>query len=134
MAEALEKHRDGSLNLVKRAGRLKTGHNLTVTVDQELGEVPLNVRGFSPARVVLVEHLLQNRSELVVGVKALETLLALEPGVKRKLVRAVYVALFELREVCAELYLAELGDLLVCSGSLVAELVARHVQSRSPCP
>ena len=110
-------------------GWLKAGNHVAEAVNQELGEVPFDVAVFSPARILLVKHLLQDWSKLVVSVKALEALLAFEPGVERQFVRAVYITLLELREVSAIVKLAELSNFLVCAWSLVAKLVARHIQN-----
>ena len=45
---------------LKTSGRFETSDNLTFLVDQELGEVPLDVGAFLIVRISLAQHLVEH--------------------------------------------------------------------------
>lgn len=55
--------------------RLKAGNHFAFAVDKKLGEVPLDVAALTSTRALLIEHLLQDRSQLIFCIEALKALL-----------------------------------------------------------
>src|SRR5271170_4434132 len=95
---------DVGADAFRRRGRRVALNNVALLVDQELSEVPLD------------------------GVAQQAALLALQKLVERVSVVAIHFDFGEQREVDAIIQLAEFLDLIVISGLLMAELVAREGQ------
>ena len=110
-------------------GRLETSNDIAIAVDEELGEVPLDVGSLAPTWVHLVEHLFETWSQLVVGIKALEALLLLQIGEQRRCVLTIDLNLGELWELNVIVGCAELVNLGLCAGSLLTKLIAREVEN-----
>ena len=113
-------------------GGLEAGYDVAFAVDEELGEVPLDVGLLGEVGISLGQHVVEQWGELVALVEAFEAFLLLEPGVERHLVGSIHVSLGELGEFGAVGELAELGDFLVGSGCLLPELVAGEIQDFEP--
>ena len=113
------------LNLLSR---LEACHYLTLLVDQELGEVPLDLSTLLIIGVCLGQHLVENRIERMGLIPAGKALLALEELIQRIGIVAIHLQLLEAGEIGAIIELAELMDRLVCAGSLLAKLIAREIQ------
>ena len=129
MIVSLEKLFDLLFDVFDIVGGFEASHDVSLPINEEFGEVPLDIVALTPIGRGLVEHAFENGRELVVGIKAGEAFLLLEEGVEGKFVGAVDVRFFELREFHAKLHGAELVNLLVAAGSLSAELVARDVEN-----
>ena len=108
--------------------RLEACDHVAIPVNDELGEVPLDIRLFGPVWIGFGEHLFQKRLVLVLT-EPFKALLGLQIGVERQLVLTVHFRFLHLREGGVEVHGAELMDLLVRAGSLPAELVAGNVQN-----
>ena len=70
----------------KFCGRLEAGYNLTLLVNEELGEVPLDIGTLLVVRISLAQHLVENRVERVALVptsKALHSFRNLKRGQHR---------------------------------------------------
>ena len=117
---------DLGLDLVHGGGGLHALDDVALAVDQELGEVPLDV---AVVLVVLV-HLLDDAAEHQThgAVEALKAGVLGQPLVEGDGVLAVDVDLGKLREGDAEAAGAEGVDLLVGAGGLIGKLVAGEVQ------
>ena len=109
------------MNVLHIDGRFKPGKHCSVSADQELCEVPLDVRLFAECPVVHVCELLKHGG--------FQTLAESRKGFfRRKICKqririlTVDVDLFELRKLRAELQRAELMDLVLAAGRLVCEL------------
>src|SRR5215218_4877699 len=100
---------DVALDVLGSGRRAVALDDVALGVDQELGEVPLDL-----------------------GAAEQPGLLGLEPPVERVRVVAVDLDLGEQRERHAVVALAERGGLLVGIGVLVAELVTREAQHDEP--
>ena len=87
--------------------RLKALDDVALPVDEELREVPLDVRLALPLGVGLAEQVDEDRRDPVLRVEAGESPLALEPGVQGALVLSVDLELAELGERDAEAARAE---------------------------
>ena len=59
---------------LKTSGRLETSDNLTFLVDQELGEVPLDVGAFLIVRISLAQHLVEHWVERMCLIPTSKTL------------------------------------------------------------
>ena len=84
----------------------------SVTADQELGEVPLDVILFVVVGILLAQHAVHHLATLVGDVKTSEALLGLQIGVERMLIGTVDINLVELQELDVEVGRAELVDFL----------------------
>ena len=68
---------------IETCGRLEASYNLTLLVNEELGEVPLDIGTLLVVRISLAQHLVENRVERVALVptsKALTCLLYTSPS------------------------------------------------------
>ena len=118
---------DGGADFIHGHGGLKAGDNVALAVDEELGEVPLDVTVVLIVLVHLLDDAVQNQSS-----RAVETLkpgVGGKPLVERDGVLAVDVDLGILREGDPETAGAEGVDLFIGSGSLIGELVAGEVEN-----
>ena len=118
----------GLLDVLDLLSRLEACHYLTLLVDQELGEVPLDLCALLVIGISLRQHLVENGIERMGLIPASEALLALEELIQRIGIVAIHLQLLEAGEVGAIVELAELMDRLVCAGSLLAKLIAREIQ------
>ena len=84
--------------------QFKTDYDLSLPVNEKLREVPLDIGTLRIVGALLREH----RVELVRLVEAHNSLLALQPGIERCLMLAVYLDFAVLRELRAAVELAEL--------------------------
>ena len=110
-------------------GGFKAGNHLTFLVDEEFGEVPLDVGLLLIVRVCLREHIVEDVGDGVLHIPAGKTLLLLQELVEGVGIVAVDLDLLEARELRAEVKLTELMDALVCARGLLAELVAGEVEN-----
>ena len=107
-------------------------HDVALAVDQELGEVPLDVAGgLGAGEPVLLQQLAQAGDGLVRRVVLRAG--GLEKDVDGVGARAVHLDLGELVEGRVVLERAELVDLVVAARRLVPELVAGEVEDLEPC-
>ena len=125
----LEPFLDGLGDDVETRGRLEASHNLSLLVDEELGEVPLDVWAFLVVRVSLAEHLVEHRVERMALVPAGEALAFLQELEERSGVVAVYLDLLVALELSAVCELAELMDAFISAWSLLSKLVAWEIQN-----
>lgn len=118
----------------RRIGRwFESLGDLTVPVNQEFCEIPLDIRGVRIIRILGTHHIVEGCADLIVQVKTRKSLPALQPCVKRIRIFAVYVDFSELCESGSEIGRAERFDLLIGALCLPAELVAREVKNfKSP--
>ena len=115
-------------NILDALCGLETGYNLSLLVDQELGEVPLDGGFLLVVGIFFRQHILKNRRNGVVHIpsgKAFLLLQELEEGIG---IVAVYLDLLEAREFCAKIELTELVNAVVGARSLLAKLVAGEVE------
>ena len=110
-------------------GGLEAGYHLALLVDEELGEVPLDVGLLLVVGVCLAEHVVQNSCQVVLGIPAGEAFLLLQELVQGICILAVDLDLLETRELGAEVQLAELMDAFIGARSLLSELVAGEVEN-----
>ena len=96
--------------------RLEAGNNLAFLVDQEFGEVPLDVRLLLVVWVSLRQHILQDVGDGVLHVPAGKALLLLQELEQRVGIVAVDLYLLEAGKLCTEVQLAELVYALVSAG------------------
>ena len=108
---------------------LEAGNNLSLLVDQEFSEVPLDIRLLLVVRVSLAEHIFQDWSNGVVHVPAGKAFLFLQEFIQRVCIFTVHLYFLESWEFGAEVQLTELVDALVCTRSLLAKLVAGEVEN-----
>ena len=109
--------------------RLEAGHHLTLLVDKELGEVPLDVGFLLVVGICLREHVVEDGGNLMAHIPTSKTFLLLQELVEGIGIITVYLDLLEAGELCAEVQLTELMDALVSAGSLLSELVAGEVEN-----
>ena len=112
--------------LGRLGGRLKTAHDLAFAVNQELCEVPLDVGLRCVIGICLGEHLVQQFGERMLGCEAGKASLARQPFVDGMGILAVHFNLRHQGEGDAMILAAKLLDLLVGTGFLMPELVARE--------
>ena len=113
------------LNLL---GRLVTGNDHAALVDEELGEIPLDVGFLHVVRVFLGKHIVEDVSNGVLHIPAGKAFLLREVLEQRVGIVAIDLHLLEAGELCAEIQLAELMDGLISARGLLAKLVAGEVQ------
>lgn len=93
-------------------GRFKTLNHIAGTVDEKLGEIPLDRRVLCIVWILLGQDFQENRGNLVVHIKALETLLALQEGIEGTLPLPIDFNLGKARELGPELGSANLVNLI----------------------
>ena len=119
------------LNLVFQLfhiGGLKTGDDLTVSVNQKFGKIPLDL---AIVFIILI-HLFSNaRHHKRHGrlAKALEFGVVGQPLVERNGIFAVHVNLCKLREFDTESERTEAVDLLIAAGCLLSKLIAGKIEN-----
>ena len=109
--------------------RLVAFHHLAFLVDEELGEVPLDVGFLLIVRVGLRKHLLQDGIDGMRLVPAGEAFLLLEELIEGRGIVAVDLYLLELWELRAIGELAKLMDAIIRAWGLLGKLVAREVEN-----
>ena len=109
-------------------GRLIALDDLPLLVDEELGEVPLDVGALLVVGVSLREHLVEDGVDRVGLIPTGEAFLLFKEFIERGSVIAIDFYLFELRKLSAVGELTEVMDTLVGAGSLLAKLVAWEVK------
>ena len=128
--QRLDQRGDVLLEGHRVAGGVEALDHVALPVHQELGEVPLDVVGLLAGGADLGDHghggLVLHALHLLVGLGGLQE------GVQRLLGLAVHVDLRQLVELGLILGGAELVDLALVAGGLVAELVAGEVQHLEP--
>lgn len=113
----------------RRVGRrFESLGDLTVPVDQEFCEVPLDIRGIRIIRILGAHHIVEGCADLVVQVKTRKSLLALQPCVQRVGIFTIHIDFGKLCEGGSVIGRAERFDLLVGALGLASELVAREVK------
>ena len=118
-----------SLDVLQFLSCFEASHDLSLLVDEELGEVPLDVGLLLVVGVRLGKHILEQGSNGVVHIPSCETLLLLEELEKGIGIVAIDLDLLEAGELCAEVQFTELVDAFVCTRSLLSELVAGEVEN-----
>ena len=125
---ALEKSLDIFGNVLDLLRWLVTLDDLPFLVDEELGEVPLDVRLLLIVGISLGEHLVKDGIDRMSLIPTGEAFLLLEELIERVGIVAVDLYLLELRKLRAIGELAKLMDALVCARCLLAKLVAGEVE------
>ena len=127
----LQQLRDLGVDLFRCRGGVEALHDVAVAVDQELGEVPLDIAGgLGAGEIVLLQQVAQAGDGDFGGVVLRAG--GLEKDVDGVGARAVHLDLGELVEGGVVLERAEGVDLVVAAGRLVPELVAGEVEDLEP--
>lgn len=109
--------------------RLEALDDVTLAVNEELREVPLDAVAFEVLGEVLLEDVLEDSSVRMLFIKALEALFLREVLEERLCRLAAHVALLEDLERHAVVVAAELLDLRVAARVLCSELIARETEN-----
>ena len=121
------------LNLLLDVGDLfcglETGDHLTFLVDEEFGEVPLDVRLLLVVGISLGKHVVEDVGDGVLHIPAGKAFLLLQELIERVCIVAVDLDLLETGELCAEVQFAELVNALICARCLLSELVAGEIEN-----
>ena len=115
---------DARFHVLRLRGGLEAADDAAFAADEELGEVPLDVGLRCVVGIGLGEHLVEQLRQRMLGVEAGKACLALQPLVDGVGAVAIDLDLRHQREGDAVVDAAELLDLLVGAGLLMAELVA----------
>ena len=107
---------------------LETGYHLSLLVDEELGEVPLDGGFLLIVGILFRQHLFENRRKLMIHVPSGEAFLLLQELEEGVGIVAVYLDFLEAWELSAEVQFTELVDALVGTRGLLSELVAWEVE------
>ena len=113
---------------IEACGRLEAGYNLTLLVNEELGEVPLDIGTLLVVRISLAQHLVENRVERVALVPTSKALTFFQKFEERGSIVSVYLDLLVALELCAVCKLAELMNAFICTRGLLTKLVARKIK------
>ena len=116
-------------NIVNALCGLETGNNLSFLVNQEFGEVPLDIGLLLVVWVSFAQHVVQNWSDGVVHIPTCKPLLLLQELIQWLGILAVYLYFLKAWEFGAEGQFAELMDAFVRSRSLLSKLVAGEVEN-----
>ena len=114
-------------HFVERCGGFEPLNHVAFLVDEELGEVPLDVGGGPPVGTALVEDFNENGGDGVLRVEIDKALFGFEVGIERQLVGAVHLGLGHAGEEGLEAQRAYRVNFLVAARGLAAELVAGNV-------
>ena len=116
---------DGLCDYVEAGSRFEASHHLTLLVNEELGEVPLDVCAFLVVRISLREHLVENRVERMSLVPACEAFAFLEEFEERSGIITIYLDLFVALKFCAVCKFAELMDAFISTNEALKQLPVR---------
>ena len=115
-------------DIVEALCRFESSHYHSALVDEELGEVPLDIALLLVVRVGLAEHLVEDWGEGMALVPAGKTALLLQETEERVGIVAVDLDLPETGEVGTVGEFAEIVDRLIGTGGLLAKLVAGEIE------
>ena len=113
---------------IEACGRLEASYNLTLLVNEELGEVPLDISTLLVVRISLAQHLVENRVERMTLVPTSKALTFFQEFEERGSIVSVYLDLLVALELCAVCKLAELMNAFISTRGLLTKLVAREIK------
>ena len=108
---------------------LETGDDLSLFVDEELGEVPLDVWLLLVVGVCLSQHIVEDVSDGVLHIPSCKTFLILQELIERIGIIAINLDFLKTGELRTEVQLTELMDTVIGARSLLSELVTGKVEN-----
>ena len=124
----LQQFFDSLVDVLDLFCRFEACYNLTLLVDKELSEVPLDIGLLLVVGVGLREHVIQDMGNRVFHIPSSKTFLFCQELVEWFRIVTIDFDFFETGKLCAEVQLAELVYRLVSARSLLSKLVAREVE------
>ena len=124
----LQRRQNRLFYLIHIRRRLKAGDNLTFTIDQEFGEIPLDI-GLVPKLLIVHLGKFGKGGDLQSLAETFKRFFTRQIHIERIGIVSVDVDLLELREFRSEFHGAEFVDFLLASRRLVGKLIAGEVQN-----